>query len=145
MSERRKTGIYIMYADIDYLKWINDKYGHEEGDRAIIEASKIFIENYRTSDIIGRVGGDEFGIVPVGTTKDGANILVNRFQKILENFNKKSVLKYKLSISVGIVFYDPETPCSLDELLKQADKSMYEQKKQNRKMNKLSRQETFGH
>jgi GGDEF domain-containing protein len=103
LADRLGNGMYLLYADLDDLKNINDTHGHQEGDRAIIEVSKIIDENYRRSDVIAR---------------------------IVDAYNEKSVLPYKVSLSIGIAYYDPQNPCTVDELLEKADKSMYEQKKQ---------------
>ncbi|MBI4653506.1 MAG: GGDEF domain-containing protein [Nitrospirae bacterium] len=130
MQKRQKRGVFLLYADIDNLKKINDEFGHEEGDRALIAAANILRENYRESDIIARIGGDEFVVIPVGFTGDGVTA---RLQKAVDAYNSKTDHGYKLSISTGLAYYDPERPCSIDELLSQADKRMYEQKGQKRK------------
>ncbi|MHA2123177.1 MAG: diguanylate cyclase, partial [Promethearchaeota archaeon] len=64
--DRQKQGIFLLYADLDRLKWINDELGHNEGDRAIVQTAKILRDNYRKSDVIARMGGDEFVVLPVG-------------------------------------------------------------------------------
>jgi diguanylate cyclase (GGDEF)-like protein/PAS domain S-box-containing protein len=130
---RQKEGIFMLYADVDGLKAINDTFGHKEGDAALIEIAGILRENYRESDIIARIGGDEFVVIPVGTAKDSVEIITDRFHKALESHNAKRDRKYELSISIGISFYDPESPCSVDDLLQQADRSMYQQKRLKRK------------
>jgi diguanylate cyclase (GGDEF)-like protein len=127
--KRQKKGIYMLYADFDDLKKINDTWGHPEGDAALIETANILKNNFRESDIIARIGGDEFVVIPVGTTSDSVEIVLARLQKSLEILNSRSNLGYKLSLSLGIASYDPEQPCSIEELLAQADKSMYERKK----------------
>lgn len=128
LSKRQKQGIFLLYADIDNLKEINDTFGHKEGDTVLVETANIFKKIYRESDIIARIGGDEFVVIPVGTAGDNIEIIISRLQKSLEICNSEKNRGYKLSLSTGIVFYDPEHPCSIDELLVQADKLMYEQK-----------------
>jgi diguanylate cyclase (GGDEF)-like protein/PAS domain S-box-containing protein len=128
LSKRQKRGIFLLYADIDNLKEINDTFGHKEGDTVLVETANIFKKIYRESDIIARIGGDEFVVIPVGTAGDNIEIIISRLQKSLEICNSEKNRGYKLSLSTGIVFYDPEHPCSIDELLVQADKLMYEQK-----------------
>jgi diguanylate cyclase (GGDEF)-like protein/PAS domain S-box-containing protein len=128
LSKRQKTGIFLLYADVDNLKSINDTWGHQEGDLALKEIADIFRENYRESDVIARIGGDEFVVIPVGTTGDSIEIITTRLQKALEIRNAKRKRGYNVSLSSGISYYDPENPCSIDELLAQADKLMYEQK-----------------
>jgi diguanylate cyclase (GGDEF)-like protein/PAS domain S-box-containing protein len=128
LSKRQKQGIFLLYADIDNLKEINDTFGHKEGDTVLVETANIFKKIYRESDIIARIGGDEFVVIPVGTAGDNIEIIISRLQKSLEIYNSGKNRGYKLSLSTGIVFYDPEHPCSINELLVQADKLMYEQK-----------------
>ena len=129
IAKRQKQGLFILYADIDNFKEINDKFGHKDGDNALIDVANILKENYRESDIIARIGGDEFVVFPVGTTKDHVEIIKSHLQKKFDAHNAESNHNYKLSLSIGIAYYDPENPCSVDELLTQADKLMYEEKR----------------
>jgi diguanylate cyclase (GGDEF)-like protein/PAS domain S-box-containing protein len=128
MANRLKNGIFMLYADIDNLKEINDTYGHQEGDRILVEFAKILKENYRESDIIARIGGDEYIVIPVGSAEDNIEVINSRFYACLERYNKHSNLKHDITASIGIVFYDPASPCTIDSLLVQADKLMYCQK-----------------
>jgi two-component system cell cycle response regulator len=128
LFKRQKKGIYMLYADVDNLKEINDILGHKEGDMALIDVADILRKNYREADIIARIGGDEFVVIPVETTGDNIDIISSRLQKSLKLHNAEKNHKYKLSISVGIAYYNPENPCSVDDLLVRADKAMYEQK-----------------
>lgn len=129
IAKRQKKGTFMLYADVDDLKRINDTWGHQEGDIALIETANILKMNYRESDVIARIGGDEFVVIPVGTTGDDVERIFERLQRSIEIHNSKSNRNYKLSISSGIAFYDPEHPCSIDELLAQGDKSMYNWKR----------------
>lgn len=132
MANRLNKKIYMLYADLDNLKKINDTFGHKEGDSALIETANIFRNNYRESDIIARIGGDEFVIIPVGTDQDTVEMISARLQNALDNFNEKSGRRYKLSISIGITEYDPARPCSINDLLTRADKLMYEHKRKHK-------------
>jgi diguanylate cyclase (GGDEF)-like protein/PAS domain S-box-containing protein len=133
MAKRLNSGIFMLYADMDHLKEINDTYGHREGDLAIIDAANILKATYRDSDIIARIGGDEFAVFPIGTTESGIDIMTDRLQQKLEIHNSKRIRRYQLSISVGTTYCDMECNYSLDELLDQADKLMYEQKRRKKK------------
>ncbi|GAB4543756.1 MAG: hypothetical protein Fur0020_13270 [Thermodesulfovibrionia bacterium] len=125
---RQKSGILMLYADLDNLKGINDRYGHREGDLALIQVARILKENYRESDIIARIGGDEFVVIPVGSSGDCIDIISSRLLKAVDAYNSRSQKGYRLSLSFGIACYDPQNPCSIDELLSSADKRMYENK-----------------
>jgi two-component system cell cycle response regulator len=133
LCKREKKGIFMLYTDVDSLKKINDTFGHKEGDMALIDIANILRKNYRESDIIARIGGDEFVVVTVGTTKESAEIATSRLKKNLEIHNAEANRSYKLSLSFGLAYYDPEHPCSIDELLVQGDKLMYEQKRHKQK------------
>ena len=128
VADRRKNGSVLLFADLDHLKHINDALGHPEGDRALIEVANILRETFRESDIIARIGGDEFAVLAVETDEVSAETLATRLRYNLEAHNARGDRPYKLSLSIGLAHYAPEHPCSIDELLAQADRAMYEQK-----------------
>ncbi len=127
-SRRQKTGIFVLYADVDNLKEVNDKWGHREGDLALIHAANVLRGTFRESDIIARIGGDEFAVLAMETAKTGAEKLENRLRLILDGRNARN-RRYTLSLSVGIAYCVPECLHSIDELLMQGDQLMYEHKK----------------
>ena len=129
LANRLRKSVFLFYLDIDNLKDINDSYGHLEGDMMILETANILRRTFRQSDTISRIGGDEFVVILNGAKQADCEIVSSRLQTNLEGFNKKLNRGYKLSMSVGIAFYNPEDPASIDELLSQADKSMYENKR----------------
>lgn len=133
MANRMKVRLLLLFADLDGMKWINDNLGHHEGDRALIETAGVLKETFRESDIIARIGGDEFAVIAMEESETNDGILVERLQENLDAHNASKDRAYKLSISAGIVHYDPESPCSIDELLDKADKLMYEQKRVKKK------------
>jgi diguanylate cyclase (GGDEF)-like protein/PAS domain S-box-containing protein len=129
LSDRTKRGMLLFFSDLDGMKWINDTLGHEEGDRALMDVADVLKETFRSSDIIARIGGDEFAVLAIDTPSVNSEILTGRLQSLIDTRNHQENRKYRLSISVGCSFYDPENPCSIDELMAEADKLMYEQKK----------------
>ena len=120
---------YILYADIDNMKQINDTYGHQEGDFVIKTVANTLLEIFRESDLVARIGGDEFTVLPVAFTESDVTLINNRLQKKLDEINSTSGKEYKISISYGLSEYNIETPCSVEELLARAKKHMLEQKK----------------
>jgi diguanylate cyclase (GGDEF)-like protein len=120
--------ILLIYADMDNLKAINDNAGHQEGDKALVETANILKSTFRESDILARLGGDEFAILAIDTCDENEKVIQERIQKNIDVYNKKVNPDHKLSMSVGIVCYDPEKPCTLDDLLSKADALMYENK-----------------
>lgn len=129
LAHRLKKRMILLFADLDDLKGINDTLGHLEGNRALIKTAGILKETFRDSDIIGRVGGDEFAVLAVENQENNRLRLNTRLQENMKAHNAKATSPLKLSVSVGIARYDPDSPCSIDELLEWADKSMYEQKR----------------
>jgi len=129
LSDRTKRGMLLFFADLDEMKWINDTFGHEEGDRALMEAAAILKETFRAVDIVARMGGDEFAILAIDSTEVNSEIFSTRLQERIDAHNQQENRRYRLSLSVGCACYDPENPCSLDELIVRADRLMYENKR----------------
>jgi len=134
LAERNKSGMLLFFADLDGLKWINDTLGHEEGDQALIEAATVFKETFRTSDIIARLGGDEYAALAVNITEENSEIFTARLQSLTDTRNNQENRRYRLSISVGCSCYDPEHPCSIEELMASADRLMYEHKQKKKSL-----------
>jgi diguanylate cyclase (GGDEF)-like protein/PAS domain S-box-containing protein len=132
LARRQKKTLCMLYADMDKLKEINDTFGHQEGDLAIKDTATIFKTTYRESDIIARIGGDEFVVIPVESAGNNSVGIESRLQEKIENHNAEEERAYKLSISCGIAYYDPSIPTSIDELLLQGERLMYEEKKKKR-------------
>jgi two-component system, cell cycle response regulator len=128
VAKRQENKFFMLYGDLDNLKVINDTFGHLVGDKALTDAAKILKDNFRESDIIARIGGDEFVVMPIGSDGAEVHVLLDRLQRKIEDYNRNNILPYELSLSIGITFFDPQHPCSIDSLLSQADKSMYENK-----------------
>lgn len=133
VAERSKRAMLLFSADLDMMKYINDTFGHREGDQALIDIASILREAFRKTDIICRMGGDEFAILAIDTAEKTGEVLLKRLDSILETYNGREGRKYKLSMSVGVVYYNPENPSSLEELMIQADALMYEEKRKKKK------------
>jgi two-component system cell cycle response regulator len=131
---RTRKRLLLLYIDMDDLKWINDHYGHNEGDQALINFSRILKKTFRESDIIARIGGDEF-VVLLESAAENDEILITRLYENLKDYNTKGPRHYELSVSVGAAPIDPEIPISIDELLSNADALMYAQKRKRSKKN----------
>ncbi len=128
-ANRLKRDVFLLYSDLDGLKEINDTLGHGEGDRALQEVAAVLKVTFRTSDIIARIGGDEFVVIPVGTDGDSVSTAIGRLQKNIDICNRRLSRAYTISLSTGVACYDPECPCSINELLASGDASMYEEKR----------------
>ncbi len=130
---RTKNRLTLVFADVDDLKSINDTRGHGEGDKVLVETATFLKTVFRESDIIARVGGDEFVVLVLENSgTDAASGLV-RLSANLDAYNASLNNGAPLSISIGAAFYQPDQPCSIDELLAQADRLMYKQKGEKRR------------
>jgi two-component system cell cycle response regulator len=128
LSARTKKKLLLLFIDMDNLKWINDHHGHNQGDQALIDLANILKKTFRESDIIARIGGDEFVVLSESTDKNGEIVLTRLYENIKDHNAKRSRC-YALSISVGTTQFDPKNPVSIDELLSKADALMYAQKR----------------
>ncbi len=129
INERTGNGFLLLYADLDGMKEINDKLGHSRGDEALIETADVFREVFRESDIIARIGGDEYAVLALGSSMEHAAQLNERIQQFINEHNKREGREYYLSVSSGVVYCDPDSASGIDELMARADRLMYEQKK----------------
>lgn len=129
MKAAARTGrkLSLLFIDLDGMKRINDTWGHEEGDRALVRAATILKRTFRESDILARVGGDEFAVLVIDAAED-TEIVLRRLAEQIAFHNDGPDRLYEISMSIGMAGYDPQTPCSLDELISRADTRMYEQK-----------------
>ncbi|MEW6187398.1 MAG: PAS domain S-box protein [Thermodesulfobacteriota bacterium] len=132
-ANRMKRGVFLLFVDLDDLKGINDTYGHPEGDRALIAVVNILKETFREPDIIARLGGDEFVVLAIeGTSESSAENLRLRLDRNLSHYQTGKKRDYTLSLSIGVGRFNPQQPVSVEELIAQADKSMYEEKNRKR-------------
>jgi len=127
-AQRMGTEMLLIFGDLDNLKGINDNFGHKEGDQALMDISQILKETFRESDIIARIGGDEFVILAMNGLETSAEKLINRFEQTLNDHPLQTKRPYTLSLSLGITCFNPQNPCSIEVLLTEADKIMYENK-----------------
>lgn len=119
----------FLFIDMDKMKYINDHFGHQAGDDALMDFSAILKETFRSSDIVGRVGGDEFAILAVEHGPHRFPHMIGRLNDMITGQNTGGKRPYRLEFSVGMIPYDPRHPSPVQELLKQADQLMYEQKR----------------
>lgn len=127
-ANRTKIQMLLLFVDVNNLKRINDTFGHQEGDKALIVTANILKKQIRKSDILARIGGDEFVALINKSIDNLPEILANRLEESIRTYNAEGINKSKLSFSIGFAHYYPTSPCSIKELLNHADKNMYEQK-----------------
>ncbi|MBM3297608.1 MAG: diguanylate cyclase [Candidatus Aminicenantes bacterium] len=125
IAKRVRNSICLVFLDIDNLKVVNDTWGHKQGDLALFEFGRILRETFRESDVVGRVGGDEFAALILLPSRDQGRILLERLQDKLEAFNRQRRKKFSLEASMGVVWCGPDQRRSLENLLMTADRRMY--------------------
>ncbi len=132
VADRMRRRVSHIFVDLDGLKVINDTLGHSVGDQALLETTDLLKETFRDSDIIARMGGDEFVVLAMENAGADAELWTARLQENLRARNARADRSYLLSLSIGIVYYDPDAPRELDDLLARADRLMYEEKRAKR-------------
>jgi diguanylate cyclase (GGDEF)-like protein len=132
-ARRTKKGFWLVSLDVDRLKQINDRFGHREGDAALVATAEILRLTFRESDVMARLGGDEFVVLAVQADDDGVSSMLNRLQTNLDLHNRRETRGYELALSVGVVRFDPAGATALAELLMKADEALYEQKRSKQK------------
>ena len=114
--------------DLDYFKSINDRFGHEAGDRALEDAAKILLASVRVDDMVARLGGDEFVVLADSKESAALEELVARIERAVESHNGTSRRPYRLSLSIGRAVYDPKAGRSAADFLAVLDADMYARK-----------------
>jgi len=133
LAQRNGQNLLLFFCDVDNLKKINDAYGHQEGDLALIRTADALEQSFRGCDILSRLGGDEFVALVSQTSNQGQEIFLRRLEK---NLKKSSATepRYSLSLSVGVARFDPKRAVTLGELMVEADKAMYVKKRSTQKI-----------
>jgi diguanylate cyclase (GGDEF)-like protein/PAS domain S-box-containing protein len=129
LASRMHTCMLLLFGDVNGLKSINDTYGHAMGDEALVRLAGILKSTFRESDIIARIGGDEFVVLAIESDEANSVTLTERLQAKIAGENSRATAPYPLSLSVGVARFDPERPIGIEQLLAHADMLMYEQKK----------------
>jgi diguanylate cyclase (GGDEF)-like protein/PAS domain S-box-containing protein len=130
LALRGHQPLLLIFADVDGLKAINDTHGHAAGDQALRDTAAILRSTYRSADIIARLGGDEFTVFPVNALESSGGILTERLDEALARHATQSDRPYKLSLTAGLARVDPTDCPTIEDLLAQADRHLYERRAQ---------------
>ncbi len=133
-----KNGL-VVFCDMDGLKAINDTWGHEAGDRAIVAMGVALKKIFRNLDIVARLGGDEFAIVAADINSAFVATLRERLGKVLRVYNETSGENFELSLSLGAVEFTGSENNNLEKLLSSADSFLYEEKRQKKEAKRLQK------
>lgn len=126
---RQKSSCHLAYFDLNHFKEINDNYGHNAGDKVLKLFAEEMMNTFRVSDICARIGGDEFVALLTNTELDTVEDAIKRFAKNLLLTSKVLKLPYEISFAYGIASYNIEKHKHIEQMLMQADKAMYEDKR----------------
>ena len=129
LASRNMRGFWLFMADMDNLKPINDSFGHAEGDRVLVQAADMLKQTFRESDIVARIGGDEFAIGMVEDPESSEMAFSKRLQDKLNEYNMNSGKPYTVGLSMGSVICAPGENLSIEDLMARADSALYEKKK----------------
>ncbi len=120
----------LVFVDLDGLKLVNDSQGHKAGDSMIIDAARVLTSVFRKSDVVARVGGDEFAVLALVDAADTSVAMRQRLQSKIDEFNREGRRTFQLSMSVGIEELSSASDYSLEALISQADHAMYQRKRE---------------
>jgi diguanylate cyclase (GGDEF)-like protein len=124
LKRTRNEKIYVIFADLDNFKTINDIFGHKKGDEVLKQIAEILKNSFRKYDIVSRFGGDEFVVVLTDNNSKDIDSILNKIRERIES----SFSNYGISISYGIAIA-PDEGTNAYELIQIADDKMYEMKR----------------
>ncbi|GEM_PF-4270309 len=132
LARRQGQTLWLLAADLDGLKRINDDLGHHAGDEALVNTARLLRQTVRASDHVFRMGGDEFLVVLVNCDRESAELVCGRIQDCIALYNASSATppEYPLSLSIGAARFDATR--GLDGSVAAADARMYAEKRSRR-------------
>ncbi len=133
LARRNHWGALLFFVDVDGLKQINDSFGHLEGDAALVQTVEALERTFRDSDVIARMGGDEFVVLAIEASGRSETKIRERLEKYLKIINAKES-RYAISLTMGVARLDRGGSASIRDLMAQADRVMYEQKEKRSEM-----------
>ncbi|MGA9533596.1 MAG: diguanylate cyclase [Anaerolineales bacterium] len=128
LSKRRAEPVSVLVADVDQMKLINDQFGHAAGDMALKDVARVMRLAFRSSDVLARVGGDEFVVFAIDTQPEDELRLITRWQEELSSYLTSTNRQYPLTLSIGVVTSLPSEGETIDALIARADQRMYRMK-----------------
>lgn len=129
VAARQRQPVWLLFADLDGMKWINDTLGHPAGDRALVEAAAVLRETFRESDTIARVGGDEFAVFALEGERGARDEPADRLARAVAARAELPGRAFPLALSIGFVRCVPDGGTTIEMLLALADERMYDDKR----------------
>ena len=124
IASRTRKWLLFLLTTVDHMQWIHDAMGRHQAEQALIDTASILKQTFRNSDIIARIGDNEFAVLAIEAHYSSSHIVTARLYEHIEGYNVKQKKLYGLSLTLGTSFYDPDHPCSLDDLLARACATM---------------------
>jgi two-component system, cell cycle response regulator len=137
VARRSDETLLVSFADLDDLKQVNDTAGHAVGDRALRDTAAILRQTFRDSDLVARIGGDEYAVLVRHAGPESAGVLADRLKRHVREFNRRAGRPYQLSISLGFAAHKASTLGSVAGLLDRADQALYRDKRRKRPSSSL--------
>ncbi|HYW50214.1 MAG TPA: PAS domain S-box protein, partial [Gemmatimonadaceae bacterium] len=133
LAARQNVPCALLYGDLDAFKSVNDSFGHDAGDAALQAVAGVLTDTFRETDLISRLGGDEFTILAIGVEPADVAMLIERIDAAVATDNAArhgdAQQSWHLGISLGVAYFDPAAPEHVEGLLRTADAAQYEQKR----------------
>jgi diguanylate cyclase (GGDEF)-like protein/PAS domain S-box-containing protein len=129
-SKRDGSALCVLFMDLDGLKAINDGFGHAAGDNALVVAAGVLRDALRQTDVVARIGGDEFAAVLVGTSAAEAGVVRERVRRGTQAHSPEA---HSLSVSIGLAMVGPSDAGTLNDLIAAADDDMYDGRRRRRR------------
>ncbi|WP_438969884.1 diguanylate cyclase domain-containing protein [Methylophaga sp.] len=129
LCRRESVPVSLVFLDLNKFKQVNDNFGHEEGDNVLKQFAENLKQVSRQTDILGRIGGDEFVLLLPNALDAEVEKILLRFADLIEEVNQALTLDYRIAYSYGSVTFDPEKHQGLEDLLVAGDQLMYQRKR----------------
>jgi len=129
VARRGDETLLVAFADLDDLKGVNDSAGHAGGDRALRDTASLLRRIFRDSDLVARIGGDEYAVLVRHAGPESAGVLAARMERQVRDFNRRAGRPYQVSISLGFAAHKASTLDSVAGLLDRADRALYRDKR----------------
>lgn len=130
LARRTHVPCRLLFIDLDGVKQVNDTQGHQVGDALLMDAARVLASVFRETDVIGRIGGDEFAVLELMDKTEVPGNGSPRLQAAINDFNRNAGQPYRLSMSVGIEDLPATGETTLEALLSRADIAMYGRKRE---------------
>lgn len=136
---RYKSSLSFVMVDIDFFKRVNDRFGHQMGDQVLVDVANLIREELRKPDVLGRYGGEEFGVILPETNLKGAWVVAERYRTQVAEYRFGTAHNpIRTTISLGVAAFPDSKVKTVDELVKVADDSLYQAKNLGRNRTQLS-------